>query len=330
MPHGGRPENVFMDRFALEPKTQRVWGVPHATWFTLMALGGGLFILGRSLGVEEEQGRFVGVPLIDVISFAAIAVGGLVLISDLGRPLRFWRAFLNVRTSWIAWGAWSDLVFLTAAGILVLPSLEIGSSRPFRSLPWDATGDGAVGVTLEVLAGLAAVVVMFYAGAVLAKPRAIPYWHSVAVPLQFILSGFAMAMATIVALDVAYAEPIDDLDLALLAAFPAATLAVVAWHLSTNRTEPGKSHSIDQLLRRDQRAAFLGGAVVLGHGVPIVLALAGFLVPGWREWVSVAALAVLVPGGFMLRLVTLRVGIFPPVKRLPVPVPRGAASVATG
>ena len=330
MGRDGRPENVFMDRFALEPKTQRVWGVPHATWFTLMALGGGLFILGRSLGVEEEQGRFAGVPIIDVISFVAIAVGGLVLISDLGRPLRFWRAFLNVRTSWIAWGAWSDLVFLTAAGVLVLPSLEIGSSRPFASFPWDATGDGAVGVTLEVVAGLAAVVVMFYAGAVLAKPRAIPFWHSVAVPLQFMLSGFAMAMATVVALDVAYAEPIDDLDLALLAAFPAAVLAVVAWHLSTNRTEPGKSHSIEQLLRGDHRVAFLGGAVALGHGVPIVLALAGLAVPGWRDAMAVAALATLVLGGFVLRLVTLRVGIFPPVKRLPALVPRGTAPVTAG
>ena len=330
MAHGGRPENVFMDRFMLEPKTQRVWGVPHATWFTLMALGGGLFILGRSLGVEEEQGRLAGVPMIDVISFAAIAVGGLILISDLGRPMRFWRAFMNVRTSWIAWGAWSDLVFLTAAGVLVLPSLELGSSRPFASFPWDATGDGAVGMILEVLAGLAAVVVMFYAGAVLAKPRAIPYWHSVAVPLQFMLSGFAMAMATIVTLDAAYGEPIDDLDIGLLAVFPAAVLGVVAWHLSTNPGQPGKSHSIGQLLRGDHRVAFLVGVVALGHGVPIALSLAGLFVRDWRQGVALASLAFLVPGGSLLRLVTLRVGIFPPVRRVPAPAARGPARVTVG
>ena len=40
----------------------------------------------------------------DIVSFVAIAIGGAILVADLGRPLQFWRAFANVRSSWISWG----------------------------------------------------------------------------------------------------------------------------------------------------------------------------------------------------------------------------------
>jgi len=223
-----RPQNVFMDRWMLEPNTQRVWGVPHATWFTLMALGGGLFLLGRSLGADAVQSTVLGVPWLDVIAFVTIAVGGLILIGDLGRPLRAWRAFLNVRTSWISWGAWSDLVFLTAGTLLVLPSVRIGDSRPLEGLPWDATASTASGRVLEIVAGVSAVVVMFYAGAVLARPRAIPFWHSAAIPLQFLLSGFAMAASTLLFLDLASGIDVPASHAWALAISAVAVLVVVA------------------------------------------------------------------------------------------------------
>ena len=126
------PQNVFMDRFVLEPKVQRVWDIPHATWFTLMGVGGGIFVLARLLGVELDLGTVLGLPIADVISFAAIAVGGLILIADLGKPLRFIRAVLNPSTSWISRGAIADFVFLLAGGLLVLPDLELGDTHAVR------------------------------------------------------------------------------------------------------------------------------------------------------------------------------------------------------
>jgi len=54
------PQNVFMDRFVLEPKVQRVWRGRHATWFTLMGVGGGLFIVARLLDLESELGLWFG------------------------------------------------------------------------------------------------------------------------------------------------------------------------------------------------------------------------------------------------------------------------------
>lgn len=311
------PQNVFMDRFDLEPKVQRVWDVPHATWFTLMGVGGGVFVLSRLLGVTAELGTVLGVPLADVVSFVAIAVGGLILIADLGQPLRFWRAFRNVRTSWISWGAISDGIFLLCGGLLVLPDLELAGARPFASLPWDAEASTGAGRALELVGGAAAIVVMFYAGAVLAKPRAIPYWHSAAIPAQFMLSAASLSMATIMVLAVVNGAEVTSAELAWFLVFQLATLGLIAVHLGTGRDRPGKRDSIERLLRGRHRVAFVGGVVVLGTVVPALAAVAGIAAEGGRDAIAVLVFAIGVPAAFGLRLLTLRVGIFPPVRGIP-------------
>lgn len=316
MSHQATPQNVFMDRFDLEPKVQRVWDVPHATWFTLMGVGGGLFILARLLGLSDALGSIFGVPLVDVLSFIAIAIGGLILIADLGKPFRFWRAFVNVRTSWISWGAISDALFLTCGGLLVLPDLEIGGTRPFAGLPWDSRAETGSGAFLEIAAGVAALVVMFYAGAVLANPRAIPYWHSPAIPLQFLASAGALSMGVIVALAVVNGQSITDAELILTAVFLAVLLASIVLHLLTNTSQPGKRESLERLLRGRYRGAFLGLVVLGGVVAPLVLALVGLGADGTRDALAIVELLLLAPAAFLLRLLTLRVGIFPPVRQL--------------
>lgn len=307
------PQNVFMDQFTLEPRTQRVWDLNHAVWFTLMGLGGGVFLAGRILNLTDDLGHWLGIPVVDIVSFVAIAVGGLILIADLGRPLQFWRAFANIRTSWISWGAWSDLIFLTVAGLLVLPALNVGGSRPFDGLGWDPDGGDGAGLTLEIVAGIAAVVVMTYAGAVLARPRSIPYWNSVAVPLQFLLSSAAMSVAVVLVLLVVADEPVTAGQMALLGGLSTALLASVAFHLTTRTEAPGKKESLDRLLRGRHRPVFVGAVVAAGTAVPALLGFIGAAAAGARDALSVASLVLLVPGGFLLRLITLRVGIYPPV-----------------
>ena len=71
------PQNPFMDHFNLEARTQRVWDLNHAIWFTLMGLGGGVFLVGRILNLTEGLGHWLGIPMVDIISFVAIAIGGL-------------------------------------------------------------------------------------------------------------------------------------------------------------------------------------------------------------------------------------------------------------
>jgi formate-dependent nitrite reductase membrane component NrfD len=313
------PQNVFMDRFMLEPKVQRVWDVPHATWFTLMGVGGGVFILARLLGVELDLGTVLGLPVADLISFAAIAVGGLILIADLGKPLRFLRAVLNPSTSWISRGAIADFVFLAVGGLLVLPALELGDALPFDGLPWDASADDGLGRVLEVVALVAGVIVMFYAGQVLAEPRAIPYWHSPLIPLQFLLSSAATSLALVMVLEAVNDQAIPAGQCWLLATFLALLVVAIGGHLRSNPDQPGKAESIERLTRGLYRTEFVGGVVLIGSVVPLVAAIVAAAVPSARDAIAVVSLVLLVPAGFFLRLLTLRVGIFPPVRAM-VPV----------
>jgi formate-dependent nitrite reductase membrane component NrfD len=308
------PENVFMDRWVLEPKTQRVWGAPHATWFTLMGIGGGLFILARALDRSEQLGHWFGIPLVDWISFIAIAVGGLILIGDLGRPWRAWRAFVNVRRSVISWGAWADLVFLLTGTLLVLPDLTIGSARPFESLPWDSEATAGTGRLLEILAMVAAVVVMVYAGVVLARPRAIPYWHAASIPLQFLLSSAATALSIVFVMELANDVAIDTPELWIQVAFLAVLLGLVVGHLMTKRDAPGKRESLDRLLHGQYRLAFVGGVIVVGTVLPLCSTVVALAATDVREAFAIVTLVLLLPAGFALRLLTLRVGIFPPMR----------------
>ncbi|MYJ34482.1 MAG: hypothetical protein F4071_00895, partial [Acidimicrobiaceae bacterium] len=288
---------------------------------------GGVFLAGRILNLTEGLGYLLGIPTVDVVSFLAIAVGGAILVADLGRPLQAWRAFVNVRTSWISWGAWSDLIFLVMAGLLVLPALSLGGSEPFSGLGWDPHGGDGGGLALEIIAGVAAVVVMTYAGAVLARPRAIPYWNSPAVPLQFLLSSAAMSVAVVMLIEVIAGEPVTAGQMVLLGLLTAALTVAVVVHLLARTDAPGKKESLDRLLRGQYRSMFVWGVFASGTVAPAVLAFAGAVVgvSGARDALAVICCVLLVPGGFWLRLLTLRVGIFPPVHIPSVSGPRMAA-----
>ena len=102
----------------------------------------------------------------------------------------------------------------------------------------------------------------------------------------------------------------------LLAGFLALLLVAIGEHLRSGAELPGKAESIERLTRAIYRTEFLGGVVVLGTVVPLVAAVLGAAVPSARDAIAVVCLLLLLPAGFLLRLLTLRVGIFPPVRSL--------------
>ena len=296
----------------LPAQLQHEWDLYHATWFTLMGIGGGIFLLARVLRIERDLGIVAGLPLVDVVSFAVIAAGGLVLVWSLGRPFRMLRAVLKPGSSWISRGAIADFIFLVVGGALVLPGLDLGGVRPFAWLPWDPWATSPIGRALEVVGLLAAVVVIVYAGLVLADKAAITFWRSWAVPAQFMVSSLAMSMATVMVMATINRAPIGTIQCLLLAKLLALLVLTIAWHLLAKRTMPGKAESLDRLRRR-YGYAFYGGVVGAGTILPMLLAMGGVVAPRDRPAIGVACFVATVAGGFFLRLFTLRVGYFPPI-----------------
>ena len=298
---------------ALMPaQLQHEWDLYHATWFTLMGIGGGLFLLARLLRIERRLGVWLGLPVVDLVSFVVIGVGGLVLVWSLGRPFRMLRAVLKPGTSWISRGAIADFIFIAVGGFLILPGLTIGGATPFAWLPWDPWATTAVGKVIEVVGLLSAVVVIVYAGLVLADKAAITFWRSWLIPAQFMLSSLAMSMTTIMVMGTLNRAPIDTIQCLLLAKFLALLALTIAWHLVTNRTQAGKVESLVRL-RTTYRSPFFAGVIGAGTILPMLLAVAGVFVPASRAAGGITCFALTIAGGFGLRLITLRVGYFPPV-----------------
>jgi formate-dependent nitrite reductase membrane component NrfD len=277
-----------------------------------MGIGGGIFLIARLLRIERQLGVVLGLPLVDVISFAVIGVGGLVLVGSLGRPFRMLRAVLKPGTSWISRGAIADFIFVAAGGLLVLPGFAVGGVTPFAWLPWDPWATTPIGKTLEVIGLASSAVVIVYAGLVLADKAAITFWRSWAIPAQFVLSSLAMAMATIMVLATVNRAPIDTIQCLLLAKFEVLLLLTIAWHLVTDRAKPGKAESLAGLHTK-YRSWFFAGVIGAGTVLPMLLAVVGVFVPSDRGAGGIACFALTVAGGFGLRVITLRVGYFPPI-----------------
>jgi formate-dependent nitrite reductase membrane component NrfD len=310
---GGSDAGRTIDTPLIPSQLQTRWDVHHATWFTLMGVGGGVFLISRLLGLEMRLGLALGVPIVDIVSFVAIAVGGLILVADLGRPFRVLGALLRPRTSWISRGAIADFIFLVAGAALVLPGLRLGTATPFASLPWDAAANGAVGRTIEVFALVSSAIVIFYAGQVLADHSAIPYWRSPAVPIQFVLSSLAISTATVMVLEAVAREPIGGAELGLLGVSLVSLAVAVLVHLRRDVSAPGKRESLDLLLRGRLRRPFLVGVIAVGMVLPLALVLVALTAPSLRPAIAVVTLASTAAGGFYLRLFTLRAGFYAPV-----------------
>ncbi|HEU5194177.1 MAG TPA: NrfD/PsrC family molybdoenzyme membrane anchor subunit [Methylomirabilota bacterium] len=291
---------------------QHEWDLYHATWFTLMGVGGGIFLLSRLMRLERGLGVWLGLPVVDLVSFAVISAGGLLLIWSLGRPLRFLRAVLKPGTSWISRGAIADFIFVVLGGALIVPGLTLGTARPFAWLPWDPWASTTAGRVIEGVALASAAIVIVYAGLVLADKAAVTFWRSWAIPTQFLLSSLAMSVATVMALQTANRTPIEASECWVLAGCLLLLLGAITWHLATRRAQPGKAEALARLYTTYGLVFWLG---VIGAGtlLPLLLMVIAAAAPPSRDALGLAALVLTLGGGFLLRLLTLRVGYFPPV-----------------
>jgi formate-dependent nitrite reductase membrane component NrfD len=306
--------NPFTGRWVMEPKIQNVWGNQHATWFTFMGIGGALFISRMLLGVE--LGRFWGMTWADILSLVLIGVGGLILIADLGKPFRLLRAFLNPRTSWISVGAISDFIFLGFAGLWTLADLDIPGVLNLTGLPWH--GDSTLGLVFQVIAALAAVVVIVYPGLVLTSSPSIPFWNNAMIPMQFLVTAFSSAFG--LALIYSAIATVDAATLTTWLAITAVLLVVslflqIGHLLNAQYSHVAGKFSVQRLVRGDLQLVYLGGVIVLGTIVPLALVGYGLSAGSGTLVTTGAAVAgvLLLVGNWLSKHAVIRAGAYAPL-----------------
>jgi formate-dependent nitrite reductase membrane component NrfD len=287
-----------MDEFLIGVRPQREWGWLVITYLFLGGAGAGLFLI--SLYIDHAWAGVLGLLV--------VILGTLLLFLDIGRPERFWRAFLRPQTSWISRGCF----FISL--LMVFGGLHLASQLPgpgFRS-------ETFFGELSQAAAAGAAILVMIYTGFVLSPSPAIPFWNSALFPIIFfaysLLAGIDFLLLSSPVL------PGPSVDLIFLEKTQAylafACLLLILSHLSVMSSSAVAARESIRLLTRGRWAGlFLGGVIGAGLVIPLLLA---WPIVGQSEvrtiFAFTAVLALLrLFGDYLFRFLVIRVGLYDPL-----------------
>jgi polysulfide reductase chain C len=164
---------------------QDVWG-PLVAWYLFLAgAGAGAYLVGVVADYLGERyrplvkpGIYLGAPL--------VAIGSVLLLLDLGAPLRTWRAFLKPGSSMMSVGIIIISVFIILGAIhiaaLLFPRLKMSQ----QALRW-----------LGGINGLFALATAIYTGLLLGVVKAVPFWNTPILPLLFLVSALSTGMGAV-------------------------------------------------------------------------------------------------------------------------------------
>jgi formate-dependent nitrite reductase membrane component NrfD len=280
---------------------------PHWHWLVILyffigGLAGGCYVLAAlaDLFGEPDDRRLARAGY--AIAFGAIVISGLLLILDLGRPLRFWHMLVQSHTGrpmlkpWspMSLGSWALLIFGGFAFLSFLAALADEGRVPWPRLK-RLRPPGILGTVLVSVGGLLALFVAGYTGVLLSVTNR-PIWSDTWL-LGLVFTVSAASISTALLLLVAYWRGWLNVGVYALKRFEGwvllleliAIVALVA--------------SLGVVAARVWLNAWGAGLVlVVLVGIVVPLALSWRLIPAGRLTTPVASALVLV-GGFLLRVV---------------------------
>ena len=151
------------------------WEIP--TYFFVGGMAGAASPLAT---VARLGGNTVLARRAGAIAFGGIAVSPILLISDLGRPERFYRMLRVIKpSSPMSVGTWMVSAFGAATAV---------------ATPWHISGLPGIGLPAGIAAAFAGPAVSTYT-AVLIAQTSVPVWHEARRELPFVFAGSSMASA---------------------------------------------------------------------------------------------------------------------------------------
>jgi formate-dependent nitrite reductase membrane component NrfD len=304
------PKEDFMEegRIVADPE----WGWWIVLYFFFGGIAAGSYFIGA---LVDLFGRERDRPIAKVayyIAFPLVAICGILLVVDLGRPERFWHMLIQSNTGWpmfkywspMSVGAWALLLFGAFSGASFVGALaedgRFGLSRFSGIAGW--LHRGPIGILFELGGAAVGFFIASYTGALLSATNQ-PFWSdSNLIGALFLASAASTGIATIlIALAFRRNVPHDSiaslertdrwamvLEMALLLAFMASLGGLAL--------------------------AFIGSL----YGILLLVGtlLAGVLVPLFILWLpatpgsgrTVVAAALVLVGGFILRYAIVMAG----------------------
>ena len=287
-----------IDELLVGIRPQREWGILVIIYLFLGGSGAGLYAVSL----------YMNRPFESILGLVTVAVGALFLLFDLGRPERFWRAFMRPDTSWISRGTFFIALLLAAGTLQVAPSIP-----GLEFLPW---GNGTmIGSILKGAAGILAVLVMTYTGFVLSPSPAIPFWNSPLVPAVFL--GYSLLAGVDFFLLIERALGLGGGNLLFLERFQGlltvVCLSLVVLHVGLMSVRTVAAQQTVRMLTRSPYAVlFVGGVLLAGLVAPLILT--GKLILDRNTEVAVHSLVLAgfmrLSGDYLFRYLMVRTGCY--------------------
>lgn len=170
---------------------QFVWGWQPALYLFLGGLGAGAFAVAACLFLLKKTENRKVLSIVSWASFGCLAVGLLLLLSELIFPLRglmMWQSFSNL-TSWMTIGAW----LLFACVVVIFVTAVMLTDKLAKPLKLDGK-DGAVRV-LFVVGAVLSLGVAVYTGILLMSAPGVPLWNTLLIPCLFTVSALDTGVA---------------------------------------------------------------------------------------------------------------------------------------
>jgi DMSO reductase anchor subunit len=223
-------------------------------------------------------------------------------LSHMGVPAKSWRALVRPDRAWISRGLIGIVFFAGFGGALVLDS-------------WLTILTPGLHLTLQVLAGLAALVVMTYQGFAMAHSSAFALWSTGMMPMTSFI--YAALVGTSLTLALGALGGLDSTALALArnaqALLVLASLVIVLSLLHGARFgSRGGRFSADLLLKGAYAKSFFGLVIGIGLVIPGLLAV---LAP-YTVIISIFAAGCVLVGFFAFRLLMFRAAVYEPIMNI--------------
>ena len=257
-----------------QAERQKSWGWMIILYIFLAGLGGGTFLFSFILLYISKYeavariGALVG-PLV-------VLVASILLLFDLGSPVRAYRLFTTPKTlmsSWMTRGAWILTAFIILGLAYALPAFSI-----FQWLPWNQASGWGQGI--GVVAGVLSLIVPIYPGLLLGVIKSIPLWNTSALPPIFFLSGLDTGIAVLVlislflpaAIDTAGFHLLGTIDIVLIILLMVALFAYIEIVRQAGTTATAS-------VRLLKTPLFIGGFITGGLIIPLVLIIISVSIP---------------------------------------------------
>ncbi len=278
------------DDFRVGFRMQKAWGLHMATAFFFGEAGAGLYFVSQFFD-------FIAGMIVGLLMVLFGKAGGHLL--HLGQPLRGWRAFTKVRSSWISRGLLAIVVFIAAGALHILDANSALLPAPLSAL--------VSGVAL-----LACFVIMIYQGFAMSHSSAITLWNTGLMPIASLT--YALLNGVLLTLVLGFNTPLLAehgettrlLQVAAVALMLFGLVTVLSMlHGARYGSEAGRN-AVGLLLRGQFARWFIPLVIVLGF---VVSALMMAFAPNRLAWMVAVAGAQLT-GYYAFRVLMFKAGAY--------------------